>query len=87
MINTQRMSKAFSQFLVMLVSADSKFDRVQQGKDSFLLPEKLGYAIFEQKCSSCHKEPLFTDLSYRNTGLPMDNTLNDYGRMKITGDR
>lgn len=87
LINTQRMNKAFSQFLVMLVSATSKFDRVRQGKDSFLLPEKLGYAIFEQKCSSCHKEPLFTDLTYRNTGLPMDNTLNDYGRMKITGDR
>lgn len=86
-INTQRMNKAFSQFLVMLVSATSKFDRVKQGKDSFLLPERLGYAIFEQKCSSCHKEPLFTDLSYRNTGLPMDNTLNDHGRMKITGDK
>ena len=86
-INTQRMGKALSQFLVMLVSADSKYDRVMQGKDSFLLPERLGYGIFQQKCSSCHREPLFTDLSYRNTGIPLDNTLNDYGRMRITGDR
>jgi cytochrome c peroxidase len=86
-INTQRMTKALSQFLVMLVSAGSKYDRVMQGKDSFLLPEKLGYAIFRQKCSSCHREPLFTDLSYRNTGLTLDSTINDYGRMKITGSK
>ena len=86
-INTQRMTRALSQFLVMLVSADSKYDRVKQGKDSFLLPEKLGYGIFQHKCSSCHREPLFTDLSYRNTGLPMDSTLHDHGRMKITGNR
>lgn len=85
-INTQRMTRALSQFLVMLISADSKYDRVMRGKDSFSLPERLGYAIFEKKCSSCHREPLFTDLSYRNTGLPLDSTLNDVGRMRITGD-
>lgn len=86
LINSQRLTKALSQFLIMLVSADSKYDRVMRGKDSFSLPEKLGYAIFQKKCSSCHREPLFTDLSYRNTGLPVDNMLNDYGRMRITGD-
>lgn len=86
-INTQRMTKALSQFVLMLVSAQSKYDRVTRGKDSFLLPERLGYAIFQKKCSSCHKEPLFTDGSYRNIGLTLDNTLNDYGRMKITGSR
>jgi cytochrome c peroxidase len=86
-VSIQRMDRALSQFLVMLVSADSKYDRVIRGKDSFLLPEKLGYAIFQQKCGACHQEPLFTDLSYRNTGMPLDNTLNDYGRMKVTGDK
>jgi cytochrome c peroxidase len=86
-INTSRMTKALSQFMLMLVSADSKYDRVMQGRDSFLLPERLGYEIFKKKCSSCHREPLFTDLSYRNDGLSLDNTLNDYGRMKITGDK
>lgn len=85
-INTQRMTKALSQFLLLLVSADSKYDRVMQNKDSFSLPERLGYAIFQKKCSSCHREPLFTDGSYRNTGLSVDSILNDYGRMRITGD-
>ncbi|GGA94422.1 cytochrome-c peroxidase [Puia dinghuensis] len=86
-ITTQRFTKALSQYLIRLISADSKYDRVMQGKDTFLLPERLGYAIFQQKCSSCHREPLFTDGSYRNIGMPPDNTLNDYGRMRITGKK
>jgi cytochrome c peroxidase len=86
-INTQRITKALSQYMLMLVSSNSKYDRVMRGVDSFLLPEQLGYGIFKQKCSACHKEPFFTDLSYRNTGLPVDNTLNDYGRMRFSGDR
>jgi len=86
-INTRRMNNALSQFMLMLVSCNSKYDRVQRGEASFILPEQAGYAIFRKKCSSCHTEPLFTDLSYRNTGLLLDNTLNDYGRMIITGDK
>jgi cytochrome c peroxidase len=84
-ITIERITKALSQFMLMLISADSKYDRVMRGEDSFLLPEKLGYTLFQQKCSSCHREPLFTDYSYRNTGLPIDLTLNDYGRVKATG--
>ncbi len=85
-VNTQRFTKALSQFVLMLVSSNSKYDRVMQGKDSFNLPQRLGYAIFREKCMSCHQPPLFTDLSYRNTGLPVDDFLRDYGRMKITHD-
>lgn len=84
-INTQRMGKALSQFMLMLVSSNSKYDKVKRGEDSFNLPEKLGYEIFQQKCISCHKEPFFTDQSYRNIGMPLDATLNDIGRMRITG--
>lgn len=83
-INTRRTMQALSQYLLMLVSANSKYDQVMRGKDSFNLPERLGYAIFKQKCSSCHTEPLFTDFSYRNIGMPVDTTLNDMGRMRIT---
>lgn len=86
LINTQRITRALSQYMLMLVSGNSKYDQVQRGEASFLMPEQLGYDIFKHKCSSCHKEPFFTDLSYRNTGLSIDNTLNDYGRMTITGN-
>ncbi len=85
-INTKRIMQALSQFELMLVSSNSKYDKVMRGEASFNLPERLGYAIFKEKCASCHKEPFFTDFSYRNTGLPVDDVLQDMGRMKITGN-
>jgi cytochrome c peroxidase len=85
-INTQKMTMALSQFVLMLVSSNSKYDKVMRGEAAFILPEKLGYEIFQQKCMSCHAAPFFTDLSYRNTGMRFDSTLNDIGRMKITSD-
>lgn len=83
-INSQRMFKALTQFVASMVSADSKYDRVMKGKESFSPSEQDGYALFKANCASCHKEPLFTDLSYRNTGLPVNPYINDYGRMNIT---
>src|SRR3954451_9953679 len=77
-INTQRITKALSQFILMLVSCNSKYDRVMLGSDTFNLPEKSGYAIFKSKCTGCHQEPLFTDFSYRNIGLPVNPSLNDF---------
>jgi cytochrome c peroxidase len=46
--------------------------------------EQSGYELFQAHCTSCHTEPMFTDYSFRNIGLPVDNALNDYGRMRIT---
>jgi cytochrome c peroxidase len=86
LINTQRMGKAISQFLLQMVSSNSKYDKVMRGEASFILPERLGYEIFKKKCISCHTEPMFTDYTYRNTGLPLDPYLKDIGRMKITGN-
>lgn len=83
-INTQRMGKALSQFMLLLVSSNSKYDRVMRGEDHFILPEQLGYEIFQKKCTACHPAPFFTDFNYRNAGLPVDEVLNDMGRMRIT---
>ncbi|PVD53198.1 cytochrome-c peroxidase [Terrimonas sp.] len=85
-INSQRMLKALAQFVAMIVSSDSKYDRVKKGQATFTIAEESGYKIFQAKCASCHTEPLFTDDSFRNTGLPVDDVLKDYGRMRITGD-
>jgi cytochrome c peroxidase len=84
-INSQLMLKAMAQFMVMMVSADSKYDRVKKGTASFTAEETGGYNTFKAKCAACHAEPLFTDLSYRNNGLEANSFLNDYGRMRITG--
>ncbi len=84
-INSQRILKALAQFTASLVSADSKYDRMRRGETQFNHYEQKGYEIFQEKCVRCHREPLFTDFSYRNTGLSADSTLNDFGRMRITG--
>ncbi|HEX5024605.1 MAG TPA: cytochrome c peroxidase [Agriterribacter sp.] len=85
-INSQRMLKALTQYVAMLVSADSKYDKVKKGEASFTEAEQSGYHIFQSKCATCHVEPLFTDNSFRNTGLPVNDILKDVGRMRITGN-
>jgi cytochrome c peroxidase len=57
---------------------------MKRGETSFTGAEQRGYQVFQAKCASCHAEPLFTDLSYRNTGLAIDQDLRDVGRMRIT---
>ena len=84
-INSQRLLRALAQFTASLVSADAKYDRMKRGEVRYNDYEQKGYGIFQQKCAHCHQEPLFTDFSYRNTGMELDSTLHDYGRMRITG--
>lgn len=83
-INSQRMLRALAQFMVMLVSANSRYDKIKRGEDHFSTEEQSGYNTFQSKCAACHAEPLFTDLSYRNDGLTLHPELKDYGRMRIT---
>jgi cytochrome c peroxidase len=78
--------KALSQFQLTLVSANAKYDKVTRGEDTFTIQEKNGYRLFKNNCSSCHQEPLFSTYAFENNGLPIDPTLNDYGRMHITNN-
>jgi len=74
---------AFSQFMLMLVSADSKYDRHIKGDQSALNSDEIeGLTLFRRHCESCHQEPLFTDLSYRNNGI--QKTVADFGREIVT---
>jgi cytochrome c peroxidase len=86
MMNSQRMLKALAQFVGSLVSSNSKYDKVKKGEDRFNEAEQRGYELFKQRCNTCHREPLFTDYSFRNNGLPLNDFLKDYGRMRITGN-
>ncbi len=85
-INSQRLLKAIAQFTGTIISAGSKYDKVQRGEASFTPSEQNGYQLFKTKCSGCHPEPLFTDYSFRNNGLSVNKLLNDSGRMRITRD-
>jgi cytochrome c peroxidase len=56
------------------------------GRDTFTTQEQNGYAVFRKSCASCHAEPLFTNGTFQNNGLPVDTLLNDAGRMRVTGE-
>ncbi|MES2568310.1 MAG: cytochrome c peroxidase [Bacteroidota bacterium] len=83
-ITGERTLKTISQFMLTLVSANSKYDSVMRKQKQFTTQEKRGYALFQKNCNTCHTEPLFTNLQFENNGLSVDTTLNDFGRMKIT---
>ncbi len=84
-INTERMMKALSQFMLMCISSNSKYDQVMRKEKNavFTSEEQEGYLLFKQKCASCHAEPLFTDGSFRNNGLA-PNAINDEGLYTAT---
>lgn len=85
-INSQHLLKALAQFTGSIQSYNTRYDKVKSGLDSFTISEKLGYKTFMNNCNSCHKEPLFTDNSFRNNGLAINEKLKDKGRMGITGN-
>jgi cytochrome c peroxidase len=85
-ITGQHTLKALSQFTVSLNSYTSKYDKYIRKEDNvtFTDQEKSGLELFKNNCSSCHKAPLFTAIDFKNNGLSIDTTLNDYGRYGIT---
>lgn len=85
-INTENMFKALSQFMVMNISANSRFDKYRRNEAGGTLSsdELQGYAIFNSKCASCHATDLFTDNSFRNNGLSLNSLVNDVGRYRLT---
>ncbi|MCK7556885.1 cytochrome-c peroxidase [Chitinophaga sedimenti] len=85
-VTTQRTFRALAQFMATMNSFESKYDSIMRKVQgvAFTTEEASGYATFQAKCASCHKEPLFTDGSFRSNGLPYNPALNDVGRMRIT---
>jgi len=88
-ITGERFLKSLSQFMLTIVSSNSKYDRVMRHERSvqFNEQEQSGLRIFRRYCESCHKEPLFTTGGFANNGLSIDTLLLDTGRMHITGKR
>lgn len=76
--------KALSQFMLTLVSSNSKYDSVMRGQTRYNEKEAKGYMLFKANCASCHTEPLFTNGQFENNGLRPDSILKDKGRMRIT---
>jgi cytochrome c peroxidase len=68
----------------------SKFDYVQAGMAKFTPEEGMGYALFRSKakCNECHRdggpgeEPLFTDFTASNLGVPRNPGVQFYFESK-----
>ena len=86
-VNSENMLKALAQFMTLLTSSNSRFDKYRRNETGgTLTQEELdGYAIFNQKCASCHATDIFTDNTFRNNGLPINPQIDDIGRMRVTG--
>lgn len=86
-ISSNNILKALGQFMTMMVSANSRYDKYVRKEPGGDLSEreKVGLELFKDKCASCHKTDLFTDSAFRNNGLPANSKLNDLGRETVTG--
>lgn len=84
-ITTADFLKALAQFMASCVSSNSKYDSVMRNEagKTFTADENEGRLLVQQKCAPCHKEPLFTDYSFKNNGL-VPSMVNDEGRYLVT---
>jgi cytochrome c peroxidase len=83
-ITEANLLKALSQFMLMCVSTNSRYDRVARYEgEQLTADEQTGRIIFKQRCASCHATDLFTDKKYHRNGLP-PGLSNDSGRYLVT---
>ncbi len=92
-LTPDHVGKALAQFQRSLISGDSKYDRVEQGVETYDELEALGHAIFFDladdpsgefanlptgECAHCHTPPHFTNQRFFNNGLDLARDLADF---------
>ncbi len=93
-VTEARLGLALEQYILTLVSADSKFDRAARGEAELSAAEREGFALFFREydprrgqygadCFHCHGGPLFSDFALKDNGLGPDP--GDRGRSEVTG--
>ncbi|MBX3390394.1 MAG: hypothetical protein KF691_13170 [Phycisphaeraceae bacterium] len=93
-ITDERLGLALEQYLLTLISGDSKFDRAVRDEAQFTDEEKHGLTLFVLEfdpargrlgadCFHCHGNELFTNNLFKNNGL--DSEFSDRGRQSATG--
>jgi cytochrome c peroxidase len=96
-INSSRIALALEQFMISVVSANSKFDQVGRGAATYTAQEERGRALFftefdpmgrrkGAECFHCHGGPNFTNNMYMNNGLDTDAEFKDLGRYEVSSD-
>lgn len=84
-IDQEHIAKALEQFLLTMVSDNSKFDKVNRGEAEFTPIEQRGFDKLKAKgCFNCHSTSLLHDNKSHNTGL--DPVIKDPGLGEHTGN-
>lgn len=94
-ITPDRIARALEQYLLTLVSQDSRFDRAarklieltdeeKRGLQLFVTEHDPARGLFGADCFHCHGGTLFTDHQFKNNGLTLEP--HDIGRMTVTGN-
>lgn len=84
-INGPRFLQALSQFMLTMVSGNSRYDKWVRNEAGATLTsdEQAGLTLVRAKCSGCHAGELFTDNRFRNNGLFIQGS-QDIGRAHVT---
>jgi len=93
-VNKERIGLALEQFMLTLISGDSKYDRFLRGEEQLTDAEERGRLLFFTEvspttpgqgadCFHCHGGGLFTNNQFINNGL--DENLTDLGYYEVTG--
>jgi len=97
-ITEERLALALEQFMLSIVSSDSKYDRYLAEQESLTASEERGRELFFTEynpffpefsgadCAHCHGGKNFENDLYMNNGLDTDANITDLGREEVTGD-
>ena len=97
-ITAEKMSLAMEQFMLSIISNDSKYDKYLDGALQLSDSEERGRVLFFQEynpffpfdsgadCAHCHGGQNFEDDTYKNNGLDTDAEFLDMGRENVTMD-
>jgi len=97
-VTSEKMSLAMEQFMLSIMSYDSKYDKFLAGEVQLSESEERGRLLFETEynpffpelsgadCAHCHGGSNFENDQYMNNGLDMDASFADIGREDVTGN-
>jgi cytochrome c peroxidase len=86
-------AQAIAAFERTVLSGDAPYDRFKAGDENALSPAaRRGMQVFFNKanCSACHSGPNFSDATFHNIGIGMEQAQPDLGRFaetKVVGDK
>jgi len=96
-VSSERIALALEQFMLVMVSSNSKYDKFLQGEVELSANEMRGLDLFFSEfdpfgdgrgaeCFHCHGGPDFSNHQFMNNGLNADASQTDLGRFNVTGD-